>query len=63
MTAADRAPGGPFGLVILSSQRSHAFADQAEQRAVLGAARRALDPRGMLVIDRAESRPGAAGDV
>lgn len=48
--AAD-APGGPFGLVLLSLNGLMHGSTQVEQRAVLDAARRALDPRGMLVID------------
>ncbi len=48
--AAD-APGGPFGLVLLSLNGLMHGSTQVEQRAVLDAARRALDPRGMLLID------------
>ncbi|MCD6031270.1 MAG: Methyltransferase type 11 [Thermomicrobiales bacterium] len=51
MTEADRAPGGPFGMVILSLNGLMHLPTQGEQRAALTAARRALDPRGMLVID------------
>jgi SAM-dependent methyltransferase len=51
MTAADRAPGAPFGLVIIALNGLLHLASQREQRTVLKAAHRALDPRGMLVID------------
>ena len=51
MSEADIAPGGPFGLVILSLNGLMHLPTQAEQRAVLSASRRALDPRGMLVVD------------
>lgn len=51
MTEADRMPGGPFGLVIIGLNGLLHLPTQAEQRAVLAAVRRALDPRGQLVID------------
>ena len=51
MTEAERAPGGPFGLVIFSLNGLMHLSDIAAQRAALASARRALDPRGMLVID------------
>jgi SAM-dependent methyltransferase len=51
MTEAERAPGGPFGLVIFSLNGLMHLSDIAEQRAALASARRALDPRGMLVVD------------
>jgi SAM-dependent methyltransferase len=51
MAEADRAPGGPFGLAIFSLNGFMHLAEPGEQRAALQAARRALDPRGMLVID------------
>jgi SAM-dependent methyltransferase len=51
MTEAERAPGGPFGLVIFSLNGLMHVATMAGQRAALESARRALDPRGMLVID------------
>ena len=51
MLEADSAPGGPFGLVLLSLNGLLHLPTQAEQRATLTASRRALDPRGMLVID------------
>ncbi len=51
MTAADQAPGGPFG-VVLASLNSLLHLDTPEaQRAALASARRALDPRGQLLID------------
>lgn len=51
MRHADEAPGGPFGLVIFSLNSLMHLATPAEQRQALEAARRALDPRGQLVID------------
>jgi SAM-dependent methyltransferase len=51
MTEADRVPGGPFGLVIFSLNGLMHVPAIAGQRAALASARRALDPRGMLVID------------
>jgi len=51
MTEADLSPGGPFGLVIFSLNGLMHMPSAAEQRAALSAARRALDPRGMVVID------------
>lgn len=57
MTEGDRAPGGPFGLVIFALNGLHHLASAAEQRAALVSARRALDPRGMLVIDAMNPTP------
>jgi SAM-dependent methyltransferase len=51
ITEAERAPGGPFGLAIFSLNGLMHLPAAAEQRAALASARRALDPRGMLVID------------
>lgn len=51
MTDADRAPGGPFGLVLVPLNGLLHLADPAVQRAALAATRRALDPRGQLVLD------------
>ncbi|MBA3449962.1 MAG: class I SAM-dependent methyltransferase [Chloroflexia bacterium] len=57
MTAAGSAPGGPFGLVILSLNGLMHAATQAEQRETLIASRGALDPRGMLVVDALNPSP------
>ena len=57
MAEADRAPGGPFGLVIFSLNGLMHLSAMAEQRAALASARRALDPRGMLVIDALNPTP------
>jgi SAM-dependent methyltransferase len=57
MTEAERAPGGPFGLVIFSLNGLMHLSDTAEQRAALASARRALDPRGMLVVDLLNPTP------
>jgi SAM-dependent methyltransferase len=51
MTEAECAPGGPFGLVIFSLNGLMHVSTTTGQRAALESARRALDPRGMLVID------------
>jgi hypothetical protein len=57
MTEAERAPGGPFGMVIFSLNGLMHLSTVAEQRAALASARRALDPRGMLVIDALNPSP------
>lgn len=57
MSEAASAPDGPFGLVLLSLNGLMHLPTQAEQRAVLTAARQALDPRGMLVIDALNPDP------
>ncbi len=51
MTAADEAPGGPFGIAILALNGLLHLPDARSQRAALASVRRALDPRGMLLID------------
>lgn len=51
MTAADRAPGGPFGVVIIGLDSLLHLPDAEAQVAALEACRRALDPRGQLIID------------
>ena len=57
MTEAERAPGGPFGLVIFSLNGLMHLSDMAAQRVALASARRALDPRGMLVVDALNPTP------
>jgi hypothetical protein len=57
MTEAERAPGGPFGMVIFSLNWLMHLSTVAGQRAALASARRALDPRGMLVIDALNPTP------
>lgn len=57
MRDAERAPGGPFGLVIVSLDGFLHLETSTEQRAVLTACRQALDPRGMLVIDAMHTNP------
>jgi SAM-dependent methyltransferase len=57
MTAAEQAPGGPFGIVIIALNGLLHLPDTRSQRAVLEAARRALDPRGMLLIDMLNPTP------
>ena len=57
MTEAERAPGDPFGLVIFSLNGLMHVSTMAGQRAALASARRALDPRGMLVIDALNPTP------
>lgn len=51
MREADTAPGGPFGLVIFSLNSIMHLTSSAAQRSALVAARKALDPRGQLIID------------
>ncbi len=51
MTEADKTPGGPFGLVLVPLNGLLHLADPGMQRAALAAMRRALDPRGQLVLD------------
>jgi SAM-dependent methyltransferase len=51
MVRTDDAPGGPFGLIIFSLNGLMHLATPCDQRVALAAARRALDPRGMLAID------------
>jgi SAM-dependent methyltransferase len=51
MTEADRVPGGPFGLVLVPLNGLLHLTGPAAQRAALAAMRRALDPRGQLVLD------------
>ena len=57
MSEADKAPGGPFGLVIFSLNGLMHLSSRAEQRAALASAGRALDPRGMLVVDALNANP------
>ena len=57
MAEADAAPGGPFGLVILALNGLMHLPTQGEQRRALDAARRSLDPRGMLVVDALNPDP------
>lgn len=51
MADADRAPGGPFGVVLVPLNGLLHLASAERQREALAAARRALDPRGQLVLD------------
>lgn len=51
MRDADKAPGGPFGLVIFSLNSLMHLVTPEDQRAALVAVRKALDPRGQLIID------------
>ncbi len=51
LAEADQAPGGPFGIVLLGLNALLHAKSSAKQRQVLAAARRALDPRGQLIID------------
>jgi SAM-dependent methyltransferase len=57
MRQADAAPGGAFGLVIFSLNSLMHLTTVADQRRALEAARRALDPRGQLVIDTMNPSP------
>lgn len=51
MREANKAPGGPFGLVIFSLNSLMHLVTPADQRAALESIRLALDPRGQLIID------------
>ena len=51
MREADKAPGGPFGLVIFSLNSLMHLTKPEDQRAALMAAWNALDPRGQLIVD------------
>jgi len=57
MTEADSAPGGPFGLVVIALNGLLHLPTAAAQRETLLAARRALDPRGQLVLDLLNPTP------
>lgn len=51
MDAVHSVPGGPFGVVIIGLNGLMHAATLSEQRATLISARKALDPRGQLLID------------
>jgi SAM-dependent methyltransferase len=51
-------PGGPFGVIIIALNGLLHLADQHEQRRTLAACRKALDPRGQLIIDVLNPVPG-----
>lgn len=57
MTEADQAAGGPFGVVLVPLNGLLHLGSAAEQRKVLAAVRRALDPRGQLVLDLLNPTP------
>lgn len=59
MVEADLAPGGPFGIVIVALNGLLHLPTATEQRAALAAVRRALDPRGQLVLDLFNPTPDA----
>ena len=59
MIDCDQAPGGPFGVVIAPLNGLMHLTTSAEQRSVLAAARRALDPRGQLLLDLMNPSPDA----
>jgi SAM-dependent methyltransferase len=59
LTQADKAPGGPFGVVLISLNGLLHAESSEKQRRVLQAARRALDPRGQLLIDILNPTPQA----
>jgi SAM-dependent methyltransferase len=51
MGDADESQGGPFGVAIIALNGLLHVADPGAQRKVLSSVRKALDPRGMLLID------------
>jgi SAM-dependent methyltransferase len=57
MSAAAGAEGGPFGLVLLSLNGLMHLETPRAQRDALTAARGALDPRGMLIVDAMSPDP------
>jgi SAM-dependent methyltransferase len=57
MRESETAPGGPFGLVIFSLNSLMHLTSIEDQRAALESARRALDPRGQLIIDTMNPSP------
>ncbi len=59
MTEADSVPGGPFGLVLITLNGLLHLPTAASQRQALTAARRALDPRGLLLLDLLHPTPEA----
>jgi SAM-dependent methyltransferase len=59
MTDADRVAGAGFGLVLVSLNGLMHLTTATDQRRALAAARGALDPRGMLVIDTLNPTPDA----
>lgn len=58
MATADAVAGGPFGLVLIPLNGLLHVSSAAGQRAVLAAARRALDPRGQMILDLLNPTPG-----
>lgn len=63
MRAADQAPGGSFGLVLIPLNGLLHLATLQDQREALAAAWRALDPRGQLVIDVMNPIPDILRDL
>ncbi len=63
MVSADESPGGPFGMVLIPLNGLLHLATLAEQRGMLAAAWRALDPRGQLVIDVLNPSPESLRDL
>ncbi|MDP9367668.1 MAG: class I SAM-dependent methyltransferase [Chloroflexota bacterium] len=59
MTEADQAAGGPFGIAIVALNGLMHLTTVEEQRAALTSIRRALDPRGQLVLDLLNPTPDA----
>lgn len=59
MTEADQASGGPFGIAIVALNGLMHLTTLEEQRAALTSIRRALDPRGQLVLDLLNPTPDA----
>lgn len=63
MRHADEAVGGPFGLIIISLNGLLHIPTQTEQRRLLSTVRRALDPRGQLVLDLFNPTPDTLRDL
>lgn len=57
MTDADRAPGGPFGIVLYTLNAIMHLPTSDQQRRSLQSTFRALDPRGQVIIDSLNPSP------
>lgn len=63
MRMAGQAPGGPFGMVLIPLNGLLHLETPEAQRAALGGAWQALDPRGQLVIDVMNPTPESLRDL
>lgn len=56
-------PGGPFGVVIIALDGLLHLLSQADQLAALQSAHRALDPRGLLLLDMFHATPRRLSEI